>query len=383
MDEPAMPRRRLMRLLAVNLLYTFIASSLSVMVPLYLLQRQVSIGSLGLILAIVPLSFMVLRIIFASMADGEGTGRVGAAYSAASAAAIAIYMAASSTLGFALANFAEGVRSSAFWAVVRTEVIATRDPSDVRETLTRFSNYRQLADGIARLSVGFLIAYLAFSGAFLALLMVSLLMAALVVPRADWEPGHGPFDGPSIRRIFRRRPQTFWYSAFLQTLIWLAYNMMTGFLLPVYLTSSLGLSYVETGTLLAVFSLATGLVSVALMRLRIPKRRLILLTLASVPALALFPFAGADVLPPLLLLSFGCGCSNIVAEYILADQVFRSKDVSTDIGVLYVPLRIAEFLFLSLGGLAIAAFGYVPPFAMLALSIALFVWFGRRVIRSG
>ena len=85
------------------------------------------------------------------------------------------------------------------------------------------------------------------------------------------------------------------------------------------------------------------------------------------PALALFPFAGKDILPLLVLLAFGTGCSNIVAEYILVDQVYRSKDVSTEIGVLYIPLRLAEFLFLSLGGLVIADFGYGPPFIFLAM----------------
>jgi predicted MFS family arabinose efflux permease len=119
------------------------------------------------------------------------------------------------------------------------------------------------------------------------------------------------------------------------------------------------------------------------MRFEVRKRTLMALALAAVPALALFPFAGGNVLPLLLLLAFGTGCSNIVAEYILVDQVYRSKDVSTEIGVLYVPLRLAEFLFLSLGGLVISRFGYGPPFIVLAASIALFVLFGRSVIRQG
>ncbi len=375
--------KRLRRLVSINVLYTFIVSALSVAVPLYLVQEKVDVGAIGLILAVGPLTFMVLRIVFASIADEEGTGRVAAVYAAMTALAIVIYIVSGSPILFAIGVLAEGVRSSAFWAVVRTEVISSDGGGDVRNTLTRFSNYRQLADGVARLSAGFLIAALSFAGTFGFLLALSLAMAVLVIPKVRWEDGHRPLDGPEIARIFRSRTKTFWYSALLQMLIWLAYNMMTGFLLPVYLSSSLGLPYEQTGLLMALLSIATAATSIALMRLDMSKRTLIALSLAAVPALALFPFAGTNVVPLLLVLAFGTGCSNIVAEYILVDQVYRSRDVSTEIGVLYVPLRIGEFLFLSLGGLVISDFGYAPPFAILAASVALFVVFGRRVIGKG
>ncbi len=369
------------RLISVNVLYTFIVSALSVAVPLYLVQKRIDVGSIGLILAVGPLTFMVLRIVFACIADEEGTGRVVGVYAAMTALAIAVYMVSGSPLLFAIGVLLEGVRSSAFWAVVRTEVIARKGGGDAREILTRFSNYRQLADGLARLAIGFVIAALSFIGAFGFLLALSLAMAAIVLPKVRWEDGHRPLNRSELARVFKSRPRTFWYSAFLQMLIWLAYNMMTQFLLPVYLTAALGFQYEQTGLMMALLSLATAVTSIALMRLDISKRTLIALSLAAVPALALFPLAGSDVLPLLVLLAFGTGCSNIVAEYILVDQVYRSRDVSTEIGVLYVPLRIGEFLFLSLGGLVISAYGYEAPFAFLAASVALFVAFGRSVIR--
>jgi hypothetical protein len=96
----------------------------------------------------------------------------------------------------------------------------------------------------------------------------------------------------------------------------------------------------------------------------------------------LFPLTGKDGLLLLSILAIGTGCTNIVGEYILVDQVFRSKDVNTDIGVLYAPLKVVEFLFLSLGGFAIANFGFTPLFFVLALSLALFVVFARATISS-
>jgi hypothetical protein len=83
---------------------------------------------------------------------------------------------------------------------------------------------------------------------------------------------------------------------------------------------------------------------------------------------------------PILLIAIGNGCSNIIAEYILSDQILRSKDVSTDIGLTYVPLKIVEFIFYLSGGLLIAVFGYWFLFIICALSIALFLILARKTI---
>jgi len=187
----------------------------------------------------------------------------------------------------------------------------------------------------------------------------------------------------NLQRIFKRRPKTFWDATILQMLAWVPYNMLLGFLVPLYLVSDLGMGYAETGGMLALLSLAIGISSVLSMRWHLHKHALLALAMVAVPALVMLPLSGQFVIVPLLAVSVGIGASSIIAEYILVDQVCRSKDVSTDIGVLYGPLKIAEFAFLSLGGLVIMQFGYAPLFFVCALCMAVFVLLSIRLISPG
>ncbi|MDD5172480.1 MAG: MFS transporter, partial [Candidatus ainarchaeum sp.] len=316
-------------------------------------------------------------------ADEIGTKTIAFIYSASNLVAIALYALVISPLGFAAANLAEGVRASGFWAITRTEVLQRNGDGDAGRVLAHFSNMRQLADGAGRLFIGFILAWLAFQGSFILFFALSLILLVLVlsVERGKVQDLHVGIS--NIQRIFKPRPKTFWQAAILQALVWLPYNMLIGFVIPVYFVAGLGLSYMETGGLLAILSLAIGGSAVLSMRWHLHKRTLLLLTLLAVPAIAVLPFAGANVLLLLLVVSLSMGASSIIAEYILADQIYRSRDVSTDIGMLYAPLKVAEFTFLGLGGLVIAQFGYAPLFFVCALSIGLFALLAGRMISGG
>jgi MFS family permease len=368
------------RLIAVHMLYTFIVAALAVMVPLYLLEQNVDMAWIGIILSVGPLSFMVIRILLASMADEIGTKSIAVFYSVSNILAVLLYLLVASPLGFAFATLSEGVRASGFWAISRAEVFDANGRENLGNVLARFSNMRQLADGLGRLAIGFMLAYLAFHGAFGLLLVFSLVLSALVMTSREKNTGNLHVDGNNMKRIFQKRPPTFWYAAILQLFVWLPYNMLSGFLIPLYLIKNLGMGYQEVGITLALLSIATAAFALILMRFGLSKRTLFLLTLLSIPALVFLPFMGKDGLLLLALLAIGTGATNIVGEYILVDQVYRSKDINTDIGVLYAPLKIAEFAFLSTGGLVIANFGFTPLFFVLATSVALFVIFGRAVI---
>jgi len=370
------------RLLIVHMLYSFVAAALAVLVPLYLLEMDVDIAWIGVILSFGPISFLVVRIFLASIADDIGTKAIAAFYSISNLFAIAIYLLFIAPLTFALATFAEGVRASGFWAIARTEVFEFNGDHNPGETLARFSNMRQLADGLGRLCVGLLIAFVAFQGALYFLLALSVVLLILALKSNERSVGGMKMDSHLIKRIFKPRPASFWYSTILQMLIWLPYNMLFGFLLPLYLNSTLKMGYAEIGVTLALLSLATAGSALLFMKMNLSKRLLLFLTALSVPALIAFPLLGVQGLALFAILAIGMGCGNIIGEYILVDQVYRSKDVSTDIGVLYAPLKIAEFLFLLIGGMVIGTAGFAPLFFISALSLGLFVILGRSILSS-
>lgn len=125
--------------------------------------------------------------------------------------------------------------------------------------------------------------------------------------------------------------------------------------------------------MIAMLSIAIAIFSFVSMRWNLGRDKLLLSTLAAVLGLLLIPFFGQDVLMLLLLVAIGLGCNNVIAEYILMDQVIRSKDISTDIGVLNTPLRLGEVVFLSLGGVAINLFGFASVFIACAVLLLGFV----------
>lgn len=363
----------LQRLLLIHMLYSFVVAAMALMVPLYLLEQKVDVALIGIILSFGPLSFMVIRVLFASMADEIGTKAIATVHSASNLAAILLYMFVISPLGFAAATLAEGVRASGFWAISRAEIFEVDGDIDHRRALARFSNMRQLADGLGRLAIGFALTFIAFQGAFAFMLVLSTVLFYLVITNKEKSTGRMHVDKNTFGRIFQGRPPTFWHAALLQLLLWLPYNMLSGFLLPLYLISVLGMGYHDAGILLACLSIATAVFALIFMRLGFSKKNLLLLSMVSVPALVLFPAAGSPGLALLVVLAIGTGCTNIVGEYILVDQICRSKNVNTDIGVLYAPLKMVEFFFLSMGGFVIAQYGFTPLFAVLALSLGLFV----------
>ncbi len=368
------------RLLAVHMLYTFIVSGMAVVVPLYLVDRQVDIAHIGLILSLGPLSFTLIRIFFAGVADDIGTKAISVLYGIANLIAIELYLLFVTPFGFVAATLLEGVRTAGFWAIARTDVLSTAGIGEVGPILARFSNLRQLADGLGRVAAGFIIAYLAFGGALAVMLALSLGLLALIVS-SNGDGALGFRVGRStFSHIFKRHTGRFWHNSLLQLLVWLPYNMLGGFLIPLYLISSLRLPYEQVGLILALISLASAAFALIFVRLGLSNRTLMLMMLFSVPALVLIPLLGAEGLPLLALVAIAFGCGNIVGEYILVDVVFRSRDVSADIGVLYAPLKAAEFLFLFFGGMVISAFGYAPLFYTLATSMALFVMVGGALI---
>lgn len=348
------------KIIAINSLFSFIAACLSVMVPLYMLEMKVDIALVGLILAFGPLSFMVLRLIFASVADQAGTRLINLIYSASNLAATLLYILVPTQVGFAAGAFFEGVRNSGFWAVIRTDILSSSKISHINRTLARYSAIRQLADGGGRLAAGFLLSFLAFQGSFSFLFVLGAILLAILLSLPNKTPLP---DGNSVlKRIFTKRGRTFWHASLLMVFGWLPYNMLLAFILPLYLVSGLGLSYLETAGMIALLSLAIAAFSFASMRWNLSRRWLLLIVLAAVAGLIMFPYSGQDVLLPLLLVAIGLGCNNVINEYILMDQVIRSRDISTDIGVLNTPLRLGEIIFLSLGGIAITIFGFSSVF---------------------
>lgn len=370
-------------LLFTHMLFSFIAAALSFIVPLYLLEMEVDIALIGLILAMGPISFLIVRIFLASIADDIGTKSIAVGYSMLNAVAVILYSFIATPLGFAAAAISEGVRNSGFWAIARTETFefnGNRKKPGI--ALAHFANMRQLADGLGRLLVGFVLAYFAFQGAFNVMLLLSVFLIILALVSTERDLGGLHIDNHLLKRIFKDRPASFWHTVILILFLWMPFDLLPVFLLPIYMASNLNMGYAEIGILLALFSIASAAFALIFTKFRLSKRKLMYLIGLGIPGFILIPLGLVDIIVPIMILAFCRGCSLVVNEYFLTDQVCRSKDVSTDIAVLNGPLQIASFLFLSLSGITIALFGFMPLFVVFAISIAIFVILGNKFLHK-
>jgi hypothetical protein len=187
--------------------------------------------------------------------------------------------------------------------------------------------------------------------------------------------------GDLIARILKPHPPTFWYATILLMMIILLPNVFLTLVIPAYAHAQLGLGYSETGMLIALFSFVMAISTLVLTRWHFSIRSLLILSLLAVPGLLAMPFVGKDIALPLFVIGFACGCAGILAEYILVDQIYRSNDISTDIGVLFIPLKVVESAFLALSGFVMANYGYLPIFIFLAFTMVILFVLGLPLIR--
>ncbi|GEM_PF-2465995 len=374
-------RNTLKKLFLIDMLYAFIASSLAVMVPLYLIDIELDVVSIGLLLSIVPLSFMFLRLLFASVADTVGTKTVEVLESIATIAAIMIYVFSSSARGFAVAQFGEAVRDAGFWATARTDIVRANGKKHLDRAFAYLIGIRQLADGFGRIAIGFLILYFSFQVSFYIMFVLSLLMLVLILT-INKNPFCGfPIAKILVKKIFHKRSKTFWVDSFGIAMQQLVPAVLMAFLLPLYVYSVLDFGYSGTAAVLAVFSIVTAAANLLAVKYNFSKYTLLFSVLMIVPALILIPYLGELIIIPVLVIGIGTGCGNILTERLVSKDVSRSKNISTEVGAIYFPYMVLASLFIGFGGLAIENWGYLSMFYLCAFIMLYYVIYVRTLLK--
>jgi len=60
------------RILAVTFLNYFVSGGLALLIPLLLMERDVNLAEIGVVISVLPLVFLVRRLLFAALADHIG-----------------------------------------------------------------------------------------------------------------------------------------------------------------------------------------------------------------------------------------------------------------------------------------------------------------------
>lgn len=367
----------------IAMLDAFIDSSLAVALPLYLLSLSINIGEIGLILAIMPIIFPLVGLILAAIGDQVGTRNIFIFNGLFGAASGIIYAFAVSSMMFAIGKISEGLRASAFWAVGRTDIFAQKahDGKRARESASMIS-FRILSVSAAKLLTGALIVYISFHNTFLVIAALGFLIAivALTMPRhrVSQVSSHTIF---SI--IVQKRSAEFWKAAIPLAFIAFGAIAVVTFTLPIFMSNALKLGYAEIGLLLAVFFLLEAITNYLVTKFRFPYRYIFFLSVIFCALPATVIWVPQLFIPLLMVHGIGWGFLDAAYEYILASATRKSRNISTDIALLMVPCRIAEFLACTIGGFIIFYFGYAPLFIIGAASLALSTIIPLRMVKDG
>ena len=244
------------RILAITFLNFFISGGLTLAIPLLLLERNVDLIEIGLVISILPIVFLLVRLLMALVADLRGWNRFYLLLNCpGSLLSTFIYFIASSTPMFLIGKIAEAVKESSYWAVNRTAIFSLSPKREEKEA-TRNTAVLFLSTAIGSAAAGLGISYFGFSftlGVFVVAAGIIGVPAALLwkTRKQHFKPKNAKTRGLINPRNYGRR---FWFVSITLLFFSLAYYPLLNLLLPVFMAQQLGYNYVTIGIAYMLFN---------------------------------------------------------------------------------------------------------------------------------
>ncbi len=372
------------RILTITFLGYFVSGGLSLTIPLLLLSRNVDLAEIGFVISILPLVFLVVRLFLAALADHVGWAQFyillnwpGTFFSTL------IYFVAGSTSTFLIGRIVQAVKESSYWAVNRTAIFSLSPKQKEREA-TRNIGVLSLSSALGSLISGMGIAFMGFSFTLSVLLFASAIMG---IPAALLWQARGKSSRRGILKVLalldpRGKGGTFWFVSLTVLFFSLAFYPLSTLLLPVFMAQHLGYDYVTIGIAFMFYNLISSSVTLGTLRIPLDIRRVFLQS--SIALFAAFLLADSDgyffVLFLALALANGLGVGFF--ESIVAKATKNRLTVSVDIGLLHVPMRLAEFASVLSAGFVAQSFGYMPVFAASGVFFTVFSFLSLYALKT-
>jgi hypothetical protein len=362
------------RILAITSLNFFVSGGLTLVIPLLLLEREISLVQIGLIISVLPLVFLTVRLLLALIVDVKGWNRIYLLLNwPATLLATCLYFLASSTSLLLFGKVAEAVKESSYFAANRTAIFSLSPGREGREA-TRNTAVGRLSTAAGSAAVGVGIAYFGFS-ATLGLLVVAAgiigVPAALLwnVSRQHPSPKPNRIGGLINLRNYGRR---FWLVSITLLFLNLAFYPLLGLLIPVFMAQQLGYGYITIGIAYMAYSLVTSSIIFSTLRLALGAKRVVFQSSIALFAAILLAYSNAYFLIPFFMLAIAEGLGTGFFESVIAKATKSRASVSVDIGLLHVPMRFAEFASLLYAGFIAENIGFAPVFASCGIFFATF-----------
>jgi len=374
----------LKRILAITFLNFFIKGGLTLAIPLLLLDRNVDLVQIGVVISILPIVFMVVRLLMAVLADSKGWNRIYLLLNWPwSVLSTFVYLIASSTPMFLLGKILEALKESSYWAVSRTAIFSFSPKREGKES-TRNIAVLLLSTALGSAVAGFGIAYFGFSFTFSILIVAA---GFIAIPAAFlWKIPKQNFKSNRLRfgEIInpRKKGKMFWFVSMTSVFFSLAFFPLLNLLLPVFMVQQIGYDYLNVGIAYMLYNLIVSIVILGTLRFSLGIKRVILQSSIALFATFLLASSSCYFFALFLALAVAEGLGWFFYESIIAKATKDKPNVSVDIGLLIVPLRFAEFGSVLYAGLIAQYIGYAPVFASSGIFFLIFSFLAFHLLRK-
>ena len=359
--------------LSINFIHNFIASAVAVLLPLYLLEKNVSIESIGLIFSVLSIIMLIFRFIFAVIADYIGTRIIFIGNAFAHIVTLITYILSTIPFHFAIGKMFEGLRAAAFWSVNRTEIYHI-NAKEAEKNASIMGAARALSSIFGRVAIAIALIFISIQNSFLLLVLVSTLLFYFSLNIKNGKEKKKLSLSAFLIELKKKHSKEFWSTALILSIAAIYEAPFVSIVVPLYMIETLKSSPVIVGFGLALYSISFSLSSYIAAKYNIHVKSIVFgaIFFGSIPIL--FIQMNENIFLLILFLSGlggGFGLVNIM-ETIMARTVKNSLTPSIDISVLVIPYRIVEFVTVALIGFAITGFGFSSVFLVLGISFAVY-----------
>jgi len=351
-------------------LNAFIWGIAYIVLPLLMLDKGISIESMGLIFAVLPLITQANRLIFGIISDYIGRKKFYWLNSMMNVVSLSVYYFARTPLGFLMGKITQGIRNAGLWSVNRAYFL---DHSQKREqSLIKMRGIGNIFYAFGMLGAGFLAVKLLYGKTLLLLIFLSLFIFPNVKKLVDKDKREisilTVIDALRISnksKKFKKFFAIYFIGGFF-------YGLVAGYIFPLFLRES-GVGVEKIGLILGVQALLSGIAVYAFNSIGKGKDKLLIGGLLYSLFLIMLPFSNLALMPLLIALLGVFGGISSAGEETIFVEAINHNSLAGDIGLLMIGTHVGMSATQAISGLIISSYGFQPLFIAASILNVLFV----------
>jgi MFS family permease len=344
----------------------FISGTLSILIPIVLLERNISIQDIGLIFAIYPIVFQLGRISFGVISDFAGRKLFYALNSGFNFVTSIIYYFSFSPIGYAFGKFTEGLRDASLWSVNRPFFMEQRKRSHHKENyLLNMRTVELVFNSIGTFAVGFLLTFLFFSNVLLFCAFLSLITLPSALVLKDKVRKKINFSRIIRNLSFRKKKSIYKKFFLLFCIMAICDGLTSGYIFPAFLKLN-GFDVKSIGILLGLQTLLSGVCIFFFRRFRNVRKIVFFSGLLSFILFVPMGFVSYSSIWILIILLGIVGSAEGIGFEIIMTRITHERSYAGDIALLFIGYYTVRTVIVAVSGFLIASLGFGAVFLIVA-----------------